>query len=76
MADTACRTSTVPVLLTEQQVSAMTGIPVVSLRTERCRGTGMPYVKFGRRVRYSADDVAAYIAANTVAPALRTPKRD
>ncbi|CAJ1504202.1 helix-turn-helix transcriptional regulator [[Mycobacterium] holstebronense] len=61
-------TATVPRLLTEAQVSEMTGLPVASLKTERCRGLGLPYVKFGRRVRYRADDVAAYIAANTITP--------
>lgn len=58
----------VPVLLTEAQVSAMTGVPVTSLKTERCRGIGLPYVKFGRRVRYRADDIAAFINANSVVP--------
>jgi hypothetical protein len=64
MADTAA----VPVLLTETQVSEATGLSMASLRTERCRGTGMPYVKIGRRVRYRVDVVAAYIESHTVTP--------
>lgn len=67
--------TTVPVLLTEAQVSEMTGLPVASLKTERCRGLGMPYVKFGRRVRYRTDDVTAYINAHTVIPQ-PAPHRD
>lgn len=61
-------TTGVPVLLTEAQVSEVTGLPVASLKTERRRGVGMPYVKLGRGIRCRADDVAAYIAANTVTP--------
>jgi hypothetical protein len=60
-------------LLTEAQASEITGLPVASLKTERCRGLGLPYVKLGRRVRYRADDVAAYIAAHTITP---TPAAD
>jgi hypothetical protein len=65
---------TMPTLLTEEQVAELTGIPVVSLKTERHRGVGMPYVKLSpRRVRYRADEVAAYIEAHTVRPGSREP---
>jgi hypothetical protein len=72
--DTAA--GTLPVLLSEAQVSEATGLPVASLKTERCRGTGMPYVKFGRRVRYRADDVAAYIAAHRIDPGSAAAQKD
>ncbi|MFP2991285.1 helix-turn-helix transcriptional regulator [Mycobacterium intracellulare] len=72
----ATATSALPVLLTQAQVSEATGLPEASLKSERTRGTGLPYVKFGRRVRYRADDVAAYIAANTVMPGASPPQQD
>jgi hypothetical protein len=68
--------ATLPVLLTEVQVSEATGVSIASLKTERCRGTGMPYVKLGRRVRYRVDDVAAYITAHTVTPEPTVPQPD
>lgn len=69
-------TDALPVLLTEAQVSEATGLPAASLKAERTRGTGLPYVKFGRRVRYRADDVTAYIDANTVIPGSPPPQQD
>jgi hypothetical protein len=68
MTEIATASGIVPVLLTEKQVEAATGVPIASLKTDRCRGVGMPYVKLGRRVRYRADEVAAYIAGHTITP--------
>lgn len=69
-------TSAVPQLLTEQQVSEVTGIAVPSLRADRCRGNGFPFVKFGKRVRYRADDLVKFIAAHTVPPGSPAPQRE
>lgn len=76
MTEIATASGIVPVLLTEKQVEAATGVPVASLKTDRCRGVGMPYVKLGRRVRYRADDLAEYIAANTVEPKHAAAQQD
>jgi len=51
-------------LLTEQDVAALTKIAAATLRTNRCRRVGIPYLKLGGSVRYSEQDVLAYIAAN------------
>jgi hypothetical protein len=70
---------TVPTLLTEQEVSDLTGIRVASLQTARSRGDGiqLPYVQLSaRRVRYRADDVAAFIEARTIRPGSPPPQRD
>lgn len=51
---------------TPKQVSDFTGIPESSLAQDRYLKTGIPYVKFGKRVRYLRTDVLAYIEANRV----------
>ena len=54
-------------LLTEEQVSAITAIPMGTLRRWRCVGDGPPYIKMGNgpkaRVRYDAVDILAYVEA-------------
>ncbi|MBF6138693.1 helix-turn-helix domain-containing protein [Nocardia farcinica] len=55
-------------LLTETQVEELVHIPAGTLRCDRAKGRGLPYVKIGRRVRYRAEDIAAYLEANTVRP--------
>jgi hypothetical protein len=62
-------TDTVPALLwSEEYTAELTGLTKQSLRADRHRGTGLPYVKFGNRIRYPAADVLAFIAAHTVRP--------
>lgn len=52
-------------LLTEKQVSAITAVPMGTLRRWRCVGDGPPFVKMGNgpksRVRYDAFDILAYV---------------
>lgn len=48
-------------LLTAEQVSKITGIPVTTLAQWRYRKRGIPYLRIGRLVRYDADDVHAYL---------------
>jgi predicted DNA-binding transcriptional regulator AlpA len=43
--------------LTEQEVAALTGRAVQSLRNDRHRGRGFPYRKIGRSVRYSLSEI-------------------
>ena len=47
--------------LAERQVSMITGIPLTTLRRDRSMGRGIPFVKYGKSVRYLWSDVASYI---------------
>lgn len=48
-------------LLTPRQVSEALGITEGSLANQRTLGTGAPYVKVGKQVRYRPADVQAWI---------------
>jgi hypothetical protein len=54
-------------LLTEKQVSAITAIPMGTLRRWRCVGDGPPFIKMGNgpkaRVRYDPVDILTYVEA-------------
>jgi hypothetical protein len=62
-------------LLTEKQVSAITAIPMGTLRRWRCVGDGPPYIKMGAspkaRVRYDAVDIYNYVEAGRRFPSIR-----
>jgi len=47
--------------ITEDKVSAITGIAVATLRNDRLYKRKIPYVKIGRSVRYDQDDVIAFM---------------
>lgn len=53
-------------LLNETEVAEMIGRAVQTLRNDRHYGRGLPYIKFGRTVRYRLSDINAYLDANTV----------
>ncbi|RJP75712.1 MAG: DNA-binding protein [Candidatus Zixiibacteriota bacterium] len=53
--------------LTEKEVSDMTRIALPTLRNQRSQGIGIPYSKIGRSVRYSLDDVVAYMGKYKIA---------
>lgn len=55
-------------LYTEAEVTKFTGIPVTTLRADRFKGQGLPYMKKGKSVRYRLSDIKAYIEQNTVYP--------
>jgi hypothetical protein len=50
----------------EQEVSRITGRGVQTLRNDRHLGRGIPYVKFGRSVRYSVDDIINFMESHKV----------
>ena len=50
--------------LTEGDLAARLKVSVRTLQAHRRRGAGIPYVKFGRCVRYDLADVAAYLDGN------------
>ena len=45
----------------EKEVSRITGFALPTLRNDRHRGKGIPYVKRGRSVRYRLDEVIDYM---------------
>lgn len=56
-------------LLTEQQVSLLTGKALQTLRNDRFTRKGFPYVKLGQRcVRYKISDVLAFIESGRIDP--------
>jgi len=47
--------------LTEKQVAEMINCGISTLRNWRHLGKGIPYIKFGRSVRYALSDVVGYM---------------
>jgi predicted DNA-binding transcriptional regulator AlpA len=58
--------SAVPQLLTQDQLSEMFQISVRTLEDWRLIGSGPPYIKLGRLVRYSADAVSLWLSDHRV----------
>lgn len=57
-------------LLNRKQVAEMLGVSVHTLAVWACtKRYDLPFVKVGRLAKYNPDDVAAYIARNTVGTA-------
>jgi predicted DNA-binding transcriptional regulator AlpA len=56
-------------LATAGQVSEFLSVPQTTLRQWRYHGTGPRWIKCGSMVRYSWDDVEAWLAANHKATA-------
>jgi len=65
-----------PEYLDEKQTAIKVNMTRDSLRLDRHRGVGLPYVKFGHRIRYRVADVDAYLAACTVTPGSPPAQRD
>jgi hypothetical protein len=53
--------SDIPRYVDEKEVSRIIGRAVQTLRNDRFRGQGVPYVKMGRAVRYRLSDVIAFM---------------
>lgn len=47
------------IYLNENEVAVLTGLAVTTLRNQRHRRQGFPYLKYGKSVRYRTDDVVA-----------------
>jgi hypothetical protein len=54
--------------ITEQTVSEKTKLKLPTLRNHRHLCKGIPYIKFGRSVRYDPDDVEAYMQKHRIDP--------
>lgn len=50
-------------LLNQKQVAEWVCMSEAWMEQARFRGTGIPYIKIGRAVRYRSEDVQAYIDA-------------
>ena len=62
-------------LLKDVEAAEKLGVKVQTLRNWRMMGTGVPYVRVGdRSIRYSEDDLKAYIDARKVDPSRRVGK--
>ena len=55
-------------LMCEQEVAQMLSISQGTLRNQRSKKIGLPYVKIGRGVMYRMQDVLDFVEANLVAP--------
>ena len=53
-------------LLNEKEVQREYGLNARTLQRERSLGTGVPYVKLGRRVLYKRTDLDKFIEKHTV----------
>jgi hypothetical protein len=53
-------------LLTPQEVADYRGTTTGVLAQERFKGVGPRFIRDGRRIRYRASDIRAYIEASTV----------
>jgi predicted DNA-binding transcriptional regulator AlpA len=49
-------------LLSDREVAILTGRARPTLQKDRIRGTGIPFCKVGRSIRYRRSDVEAFIA--------------
>jgi hypothetical protein len=58
--------------LTEREVAKLTRRALQTLRNERCKGKGIPWIKLGSSkrasVRYALDDVLGYMERHKVVP--------
>ena len=52
--------------INEKDVKRITGIALSTLRNNRFRGRGIPYIKVGRSVRYSKEDVIKFMEARKI----------
>ncbi|MFX0203063.1 MAG: helix-turn-helix transcriptional regulator [Candidatus Hodarchaeota archaeon] len=57
-----------PQYLTEREVAEMTKRALPTLRNDRHKGKGMPYIKIGRSVRYALRDVIEYMDSKRIRP--------
>jgi hypothetical protein len=62
--DTGIDLTVLPAVATARELAPVLGITEASLAQDRYHRVGIPYVKFGRRVRYLRTDIARYLAAH------------
>jgi predicted DNA-binding transcriptional regulator AlpA len=55
-------------VISEKQAAEITGLKVSTLRKHRHFGTGIPYIKLGRTVRYLRSDISRHLESCRVEP--------
>jgi hypothetical protein len=55
-------------LFTEKEVSVITEIPVMTLRSHRHLRRGLPFVRIGNLVRYDLVEVEQFLIDQTIKP--------
>lgn len=53
-------------LLNQKQVAELLGMSEAWLEMSRFKGTGLPYIKMGRAIRYRESDIHKYVEEHTV----------
>jgi hypothetical protein len=53
-------------LVDENRIAEVIGCTVAKVRADRHKGTGCPYYKIGRMVRYDLSEVQSWIASKRV----------
>ena len=53
--------NTIKKLLCEKEVETIYGLNARTLQRERTLGSGIPYHKIGRRVKYHVEDIEQYL---------------
>ncbi len=64
LAETGIDLSALPPIITPDELAAAFKTTPAALAQERYRGVGMPYVKWGSRIRYLRTDIARFLADN------------
>ena len=57
-----------PQYLTEHEVAELINRKVQTLRNDRFKGQGLPYIKMGRMVRYNYEEVVAFMDSHKIQP--------
>jgi hypothetical protein len=56
----------IPKYIEEREVARITGFALSTLRNNRFKGAGIPYLKIGRSVRYSLKDVVDFMEKHRI----------
>jgi len=62
------QTMETPRWIDEKEASQIMGVAVQTLRNWRFQGTGPPYFKIGRSVRYRLNEILAFMEERRVGP--------
>jgi len=57
-----------PEYLNEKEVAKLTRRSLSTLRNDRCQCKGLPYLKVGRSILYSLDDVIHFLESKKIIP--------
>jgi hypothetical protein len=60
-------------MLTPKQTAEFLGVSENLLAKWRCAGSGPPYAKFGRNIRYPFHELLSWVAAKTVTSTSASP---